>query len=58
MIHPSHPALRSRGVGPVSAAIPLKPSLQRAQHGETKHRERRHRPWNSTGRPSQRKKAP
>ena len=43
MIRPSHQALRSRGVGYVSAAIPLKPQLQRTQNLETRH-ERRNRP--------------
>lgn len=38
MIHPSHPALRPQGVGPISAANPPKPKTEQAHDGEKNYR--------------------
>ena len=38
MIHPSDPALRTRGVGPVSVAIQPRPASERTHEGQTEHR--------------------
>ncbi len=46
MIQPSHPALQSRDVGPVSAANRPKPALQQARDGQDRHQSLASRPEN------------
>ncbi len=38
MIHPSHPALRPQGTGPISAANPPKPETEQSHDGEKNYR--------------------